>query len=71
MCTLSDLFLEQYYKDLSHLPVEERAKNNFDHPDSLDSELLAQHLRSLKSGQAVHVPTYDFAQHSRYVHNRP
>eukprot|EP00953_Heterococcus_sp_UTEX-ZZ885_P002602 1922-Heterococcus_DN1.PRE.2 len=62
---------DQYYKDLSHLPVEERAKTNFDHPDSLDSKLLAQHLRSLKRGQAVHVPTYDFAQHSRYVSQLP
>ncbi len=56
---------DSYYKDLGHLPPEERGKVNFDHPDALDSELLAQHLRLLKEGQAVEVPVYDFTTHTR------
>eukprot|EP01031_Cornospumella_fuschlensis_P026079 gene26079-31491_t len=56
---------DNYYKDLRHLTIEERAKVNFDHPESLDSELLTTHLRALKSGQAVSIPTYDFTTHSR------
>jgi len=56
---------DSYYRDRSSLPLEERAKANFDHPDALDSELLAQHLASLKAGQAVEVPVYDFTTHTR------
>jgi uridine kinase len=56
---------DSYYRDRSHVPLEERAKANFDHPDALESELLAQHLASLKTGQAVEVPVYDFTTHTR------
>ena len=56
---------DSYYRDRSSVPLEERAKANFDHPDALDSELLAQHLASLKAGQAVEVPVYDFTTHTR------
>ena len=56
---------DSYYRDRSHVPLEERAKANFDHPDALESELLAQHLSSLKAGQAVEVPVYDFTTHTR------
>jgi uridine kinase len=56
---------DSYYRDRSHLPPEERAKANFDHPDALESELLAQQLRALKAGQAVRVPVYDFTTHTR------
>jgi uridine kinase len=56
---------DSYYRDLSHLPVEERAKNNFDHPRSLETELLVEHLRQLKAGKAINVPIYDFTVHSR------
>lgn len=56
---------DDYYKDLSHLPLKDRAKTNFDHPDSLDTELLVQHIKALKEGKSVDVPTYDFATHSR------
>lgn len=45
--------------------MEERAKTNFDHPDSLDTELLVQHVRDLKKGLSVDVPHYDFATHGR------
>jgi uridine kinase len=56
---------DSYYRDRSDVPFEERAKANFDHPDALDSELLAQHLSSLKAGRAVEVPVYDFTTHTR------
>lgn len=45
--------------------MEERAKTNFDHPDSLETDLLVQHLRDLKAGKVANLPTYDFATHSR------
>jgi uridine kinase len=56
---------DSYYRDRSHMPSEERAKANFDHPDALESELLARQLKSLKGGQAVEVPVYDFTTHTR------
>jgi uridine kinase len=56
---------DSYYRDRSHLPPEERPKANYDHPDALESELLAQHLTSLKAGQAVEVPLYDYTSHTR------
>ncbi len=56
---------DAYYRDLTHLTLPERALVNFDHPDSLDSALLAQHLDSLRAGRAASVPVYDFAAHTR------
>lgn len=56
---------DSYYRDHSHLTVEQRALVNFDHPDSLDVDLLVAHLQSLKAGTEVAVPTYDFATHTR------
>jgi len=56
---------DAYYCDLSHLPIEERAKINFDHPDSLETDLLVQHVRQLKQWQAIDLPVYDFTHHSR------
>ncbi|OGN61858.1 MAG: uridine kinase [Chlamydiae bacterium RIFCSPHIGHO2_12_FULL_49_11] len=56
---------DAYYKDLSHLPHEERAKANFDHPNSIDFNLLHEHLCALKEGKAIEQPIYDFATHSR------
>jgi uridine kinase len=56
---------DAYYKDLSHLPMEERRKVNFDHPDALETDLLIEHLRRLKAGEAVEIPTYDFARYIR------
>lgn len=56
---------DYYYRDLSHLPMEERVKTNFDHPDSLETSLLVEQLRVIKSGGSVDVPVYDFAVHSR------
>jgi len=56
---------DSYYRDQSSVPLEVRAKTNFDHPDALESELLAEHLASLKAGRAVEVPVYDFTTHTR------
>jgi uridine kinase len=61
------VFLDQdsYYKDLSHLPLEERKQLNFDHPDALDNDLLVEQLRRLISREPIDKPTYDFAAHTR------
>jgi uridine kinase len=56
---------DAYYRELGHLPREERAKVNFDHPDSLETELLIEHLRMLCTGQTVEIPIYDFTTHMR------
>jgi uridine kinase len=56
---------DAYYKDLSGLPPIQRAEVNFDHPNSLETELLIQHIEQLKNGKAVEVPIYDFSTHSR------
>ena len=56
---------DAYYKDLSGLPPVQRAEVNFDHPNSLESELLIRHIKQLRSGRAVDVPIYDFSTHSR------
>lgn len=61
---------DSYYKDLHNLPIEERAKTNFDHPDALDHELLIQHLKELKKGETVEIPKYDFALHQRKAETR-
>jgi len=62
---ISFLQHDAYYKDLSGLPPAQRAEVNFDHPNSLESELLIQHIKQLKNGQPIEVPIYDFAIHSR------
>jgi uridine kinase len=56
---------DAYYRDQSHLSLDERAKTNFDHPAALESSLLAEHLRELREGRAVEIPIYDFATHTR------
>ena len=56
---------DSYYKDRSHLPSEERANINYDHPDALETSLLIDHLRQLIAGHDVHIPAYDFATHTR------
>jgi uridine kinase len=59
------LLHDYYYKDLSHLTLEERADNNFDHPDSLETDLMIHHIQQLKHGHGCTIPTYDFTTHSR------
>lgn len=56
---------DAYYKDLSHLPREERKKINFDHPSSLETDLLIKHIRKLKAGKEIPLPIYDFKTHTR------
>jgi len=56
---------DSYYKDLTGLPPAQRAEVNFDHPNSLETELLIAHVEQLKSGQQIDVPIYDFSKHSR------
>jgi len=56
---------DSYYKDLSGLPPVQRAQINFDHPDSLETELLTEHIASLRDGKPVDVPVYDFATDRR------
>ena len=56
---------DSYYKDQSHLEMSERIKTNYDHPSSMDRDLLIQHLKDLKSGKAVDVPVYSYVEHTR------
>src|SRR5256714_1766810 len=56
---------DSYYRNFDGLTPEQRHKINFDHPDSLETELLARHLDVLCKGSSVEVPLYDFATHSR------
>jgi len=61
---------DAYYRDLSHLSPDERAQVNFDHPDSLETKLLVEHLLALRDGRAVEIPIYDFTTHTRTPHTR-
>jgi uridine kinase len=61
---------DSYYRDISHLPFEERCQVNFDHPDSLESDLLVAHLDALCRGEPVQVPMYDFTVHMRRAETR-
>jgi uridine kinase len=56
---------DRYYRDRNDLRLEERAALNYDHPDSLETDLLVRHIEELKAGRAVDVPVYDFARHAR------
>ena len=56
---------DSYYKDSSHLPMEERQKGNFDHPDSIDFDLLVRHLKELKAGRSIEQPVYSYITCSR------
>lgn len=56
---------DNYYNDLRHISVEKRHLINFDHPDSIDFKLLAEHVALLKEGQTIAIPTYDFTTHAR------
>ncbi len=56
---------DRYYRDRNDLRLEERAALNYDHPDALETNLMVDHVRALKTGQAVDVPQYDFTRHAR------
>lgn len=76
--TLTEVILEQigsehiallphdaYYRNQGHKPLQERLKVNYDHPSSLETELLIEHIHQLKAGHSVQVPVYDFVNHTR------
>ncbi|AVR45954.1 uridine kinase [Christiangramia fulva] len=56
---------DSYYNDTSHLSFEDRKKINFDHPKSIDFELMATHLQELRSGRTIQQPVYSFKEHNR------
>jgi uridine kinase len=59
--------IDTYYRDLAHLPLEERARQNFDHPSLIESPLLVAHLAALARGEAIERPLYDFASYTRIL----
>lgn len=59
------IYHDNYYKRHDDLPFEERKKLNYDHPDSLETDLLIEHLKLLKNGQSVECPVYDYTAHNR------
>jgi len=61
---------DSYYRDRSHLSPEERDRVNYDHPDSLETDMLVGHLRQLQAGRLVKIPVYDFTQHVRTAETR-
>jgi uridine kinase len=56
---------DAYYRDQTDLPLEQRAKVNYDHPDSMETELLVHHLTELRAGRSIDRPVYDFTVHNR------
>lgn len=67
---------DAYYRDLTNLPISQRVEVNFDHPDSLETKLLVQHILQQKAGYPVDFPVYDFKTHSRtaktiWIHPQP
>lgn len=61
---------DSYYQDTSHLPFEERKLINFDHPKSIDFDLLVEHLKQLKEGKTIEEPVYSFSEHNRTKETR-
>lgn len=59
------LYHDNYYRDQSDIPLEERKKTNYDHPDAMETELLVEHLHQLKEGKAIECPVYDYTMHTR------
>jgi uridine kinase len=56
---------DAYYKDILDLPAAQRDMINFDHPNSLDTDLMIKHIQALKNGKSIELPVYDFKTHSR------
>ncbi|HQR46193.1 MAG TPA: uridine kinase [Thermoanaerobaculia bacterium] len=67
---MSVLFHDAYYRDWADLPKDVLDRKNFDHPDSLETELLVRHVRALREGQVVEAPIYDFVTHRRTAETR-
>ncbi len=68
---VSVLAHDAYYRDLSHVPFDERVEVNFDHPESLETSLMVAHVRALLDGARIEVPRYDFSAHVRQRETRP
>ena len=56
---------DSYYRNLADMPLDERHQANFDHPDSIDGEMMVDHIKRLKQGQPIEVPIYDMVTHTR------
>jgi uridine kinase len=56
---------DSYYRNLADMPLDERRQANFDHPDSIDSDMLVNHIKRLKQGQSIEMPVYDYKTHTR------
>jgi uridine kinase len=67
------VFIQQdlYYRNLKDMPLDYRNAANFDHPDAIDNDLLANHLKKLKAGESVELPIYDFRTHTRLPATTP
>ena len=67
------VFIQQdlYYRNLKDMPLDYRNAANFDHPDAIDNDLLANHLKKLKAGEPVELPIYDFRTHTRLPATTP
>jgi len=63
--TIRIIHHDSYYHDNSHLPLEQRAQINYDHPKAFETDLLVEHLAALKKGEPVEIPRYDYSIHSR------
>lgn len=63
--------MDHYYKDLGHLPLEERLRVNYDHPDAFDFALYLEHARALLQGLPVEMPVYDFRAYTRSPRRTP
>jgi uridine kinase len=59
------LYYDNYYRSRDGIPLEERKKINYDHPDALETDLLIEHLKKLRNGETIYSPTYDYSQHNR------
>ena len=59
------LYHDNYYRQQDGVPFETRVKVNYDHPDSLETDRLVEHLKELKAGRSIHCPVYDYSQHNR------
>jgi uridine kinase len=56
---------DSYYRNLADMPLDERHQANFDHPDAIDSDMLVNHIKRLKRGEAIEMPLYDMVTHTR------
>ncbi len=68
--TIRIIHHDSYYNDNSHLPLAERVRINYDHPNAFETSLLVRHIRELQAGRPVEVPQYDYSTHSRMTETK-